>query len=1426
MDFLKACATNVQSVDTSGFAHAVYASGVGEGDDASRSVSLGGLEAVAELRARGALVALFGGLVHVFDVGAGTADVGDVCRRAGLRPVLDAGLEGRERRAALLGAVQGMLSFVLGRQFGVVRCPGWKWRFPAGEGEGVVEVRVETGWFGDAVLRLTTVAEEKRGDGVAGVSPGDVVSLAPFGSRATVSASGSVAGSDQEAWSRIVGAALECEGLSVDEEEDWVCVDVQHDTELSKVLWPARYCLPMNEEESKTSERGIHWKRWFGIGSEESYRNPLAIAQDWFDKSAEREEALQTVTEFPSNEPETTTENAMIPRNAETPSELVTSPPFAQRPEQQNVNGIYPTPPDGLIPGSVPAQPLSSDTGPSAQPDENTNNDFSHGFDEPTDVRGRGHSLASSMGAHGYQDNTDDLFGEEMEDLDFGGDEVGDADFNFFDEPDAPGEVPDILQRGDGAANLSAQEEEGHAADTEPIFPNASVPFEPEMEAVESSKKESESQGDSLMPSTQSGPSPSKELIYDGDGVAELEKDEVTSQPKPLSPFAIKERLLPPPIPASAQQAQQPVSSIRRGSSFNPVEFRNDFKLSAKYNNLPIFDPDALVPDDGLALPPKRKKRHPESQRKRSKTAEPHDGESESESEEDSYESASTASDESLPPKLPWDTRKRKRGGGSDARTPVDGALGRMWPDNFGQQEVDGASTRKLITLLEAVMEGQSQTLGVPSWPCPDASPSQDVTTVAPEDTLAAEFHPMKVARACNVSDSDIVCAAQIFVEQYALTAGNQELWNDFKDPGASAIDSVALDTVRNVVIRSLPAATNMDLTKLALAREAQPRPPPPKGQHRPPPRPETLTGPEIFPFQAPYIRVQRASSHWEMLPSALPFWEALTLEPANGPKNVRAYILYPDNDDLQGPLLDFITELGAAYESCKLGSHVHRTDENDPYTHGLVPVVLEEGETTLSKVLEAWAQTCNALAKDLGEVASDEVDRTIVVYMIDPFVTAQSSQYLGVYSWMLYKAYQDTLKGSKECSDLVVQIIPIDSVASLETLVVPEPKYLASIAQQVYDRCAPSIIPSHTGTLPIATAPAVELASPPPKKINFQLAVDPPQDLLHEGSVMHVAYSRSPDGLWLTVAWTDNTGRYQNLTPFCLLGTSLADTITEVWKRTEDIISARRTSWRIFIVTTDSFDDNVKSCWKEVITSRPRPHPFNVALLSADLDTSLIISTSPANDTFSQNPSAPGAGFLTPASTPQASSAMTVSPDASGHANAPPTPAPSEPAQPPAPPETDPDAHLVDLTDESWGVLLDASTCNNSSTTTNPATETSTPQPPCSHLCHGALIKRGTTLPFPPNPSTSPTNQTTAKPLPLLRINLNWSVRVSANSGGFNDATSVLESGLLLKQALWMYRNLGLLGRVRGVRETREGTVPWHVAVAAAAGRGLGGFL
>ena len=213
----------------------------------------------------------------------------------------------------------------------------------------------------------------------------------------------------------------------------------------------------------------------------------------------------------------------------------------------------------------------------------------------------------------------------------------------------------------------------------------------------------------------------------------------------------------------------------------------------------------------------------------------------------------------------------------------------------------------------------------------------------------------------------------------------------------------------------------------------------------------------------------------------------------------------------------------------------------------------------------------------------------------------------------------------------------------------------------------------------------------------------------------------------------------------------------------------------------------------------------LHVTLLSIQADPSIQLMPPPLLEGEGSigNGTGQGAAFLTPASTPHATN-TTVSPDASGQINnAPPTPAPSEAISNAV--ESDPDAQLVDLTDETWGMLLAPPfICRSSS---SPGA-----------LAKGLLLERGDALP------TSSTSK-----LHGLEVSLHWDLRV--RPGGTIDEGPARQAEVTLREVLKLYRHLCLLAKVRhlrGVRGEREVAelMPIHIICAERAADALNGFL
>ncbi|KAK0326569.1 mediator of RNA polymerase II transcription subunit 13 [Friedmanniomyces endolithicus] len=1319
---------------------------------------------------------------------------------------------GQPIQSALLNAIEAAVTFQLAGIPSVTHVDPYTWFVDTCEDnseqhKGGLLLRLRLSFLDDGTLYATITMRRSsmspvRTRGETGTS----VILAPSGRRAWHLGDESVGTPvfDSDQWKSMVAASLQVE---VGDCVEWVRVQSLGDEREECFVWPAHLCFEHKAHPCLDIEE-CNWRSYFRASEgETSFTHPLTAAEDWFTGATERAAAVGRMRFEAMDDDEFVSESTA----GEEEGEVTTSPPFVQRTADQQAT-IYPTPPDVLL----QAQPASQQLGPEILANSSTLIDpssFGADFLPISDELESRQLTSSSSNQLAAQRGNDDLFGDLGGEMDFGTGEVGDEDFDFFNEEEdatATAVVDDdneILEAEDGGADI-VDIGGDHDPDVADIVAATSRSYEAhDVNAATVQQLES-----ALIPLDDNlfaeSPLMPVELATDPtQAITQHEPD------KPLSPFGIRERLLPPPVPASVKSALQHTEDPRR-NAFNPLAFRADLEIgrrfSAEYGPGEYKAYDSELPMAmHTSLPPKRKK--PRMQRLSDSDSDA--SEYHSESEEDSYESASSVSDENMPPKTPWRTKKRKRADYEEHA--LSGELQCM----LRNEEVnDGGSETRDEAELRAVLQRVSK---IPKNDDASWLPMQIGETFENRSTLSSE-HLSSPERVLSLTKLDLVYTAQLVSEQAisCLPYIVEQLdWFSSTHDTGSASGSAVHTLVHQLIEHLLPDTTRSDITRLAMtpdppgravsaplaARPGQPRPPQRSDGGSP--------GPEIVAVPPPFVRVQRGNDSFEMLPPALDFWEALSLAPTNGQKHVRAYCVCPLNEDLQRLTDNFLRDLGIRYEDCKLGSHTHirYVDENnhlDEYEDGLASVDLGKDDS-IEGGMRAYAGACTKLGEFLATIGADEPDRTFVIYFLSPFPREHRvMQHLCACFWLLCREYRErTSKAlrNQPQSDVVLQILPIGIVAAPDTLVMLDAKQLGALAKEVYDRCppAPDGDQDTKSALSSYTAPLVELASPPPKRIGFQLTAEPPNDLLHEGSSLHVAYALSSDGLWLTAAWVDSTGHYQSCSSYCLRGRAFANVASEVWERTKEILAGREVTWRVFIIASGIINESYKDCWREII-ARPRKQPFSVTLLSAQLDLDLKLSPphTATPDETTTNIALTAAGFLTPVSTPIATTSMTFPSDITGTA-ALPTPAPSDAALA----ESNPDAHLIDTADESWAVLFSSATYN--AITSSPAQSNA--------LAHGALFKRGG------HANTSPICDTQ---LASLGVSLLWTVQVRPN--GNVDAGNVKQAEMTLREMLKMFRGLSVLTRARGlVGNWGEGTcMPVHLVGAVRGAEALDGYL
>lgn len=1405
MDFFKACTTNVYLIDN--LQHTRYRFYRPKTEPVEETDTWTLVQTtLSRLRELNVLCADGQQGIYVFD------DFGEEAQEIlqAFEKIEEDTLEAKDKepvKELFLSSIEGALAFSLAKTSSTLHIAPWTWIcYETGDDE-----TEELQGSAVKVLRKLTpsgalylVPEIRRVDWVPvstdNAVAGTQVLLAPHGRLANVLAAPTKDTICGTSWKDAIAVGIQPQGLRLEDEAKWIVVqDVAADDPPLSFMWPEILCLslsPASGQETAIADES-NWQYWFEIGTQQTaHRNPLAEAEEWF-RDAE-EFGLHRSGTAAAEDYAATQANGNP--STEHNTDNMTSPPFSQRmmDHQAAMAGIYPTPPDGLTQGGSGVQFNTAATPTVAQGDQGA-----IGADtlaSSDDVHFPDYEHKPSIGAESYHMTGEDLFGDDAAEMEIGDNEVDDADFNFFDDDDdmAANVLPEDVDMMDQSMLgmdqpvTNGKPEEPPQRDVEPNTHDfSSISAEPGHQAEREGSLDPEETPDEPKETMKSDPA----KVAPESHASQLEK--------PLSPFGIRERLLPPPVPASVAQSDlKGESENRRTSLFGPIVFRDNLELGPKYSDAVArkdrHSSDPGYVDIGLPLSSKR------SFKGNHQTVQTH--EYEEESDDDSSEVSSSDVDGELPPRTPWDmpdNRKRKRFPEADAMSPsnLSQALPDAEPENASQRQASGHDILETLSRLRDA--------GTPCFAEHQSNSHQTPSLVGLPPPNSRSVRP--ILDIFDISAEDVVYIAQIVNEQAATAIDTADVESALSDATAAEQTSESVSSVRRTVTTALedvfPEFDTCELTTLALTREPVqparsltnsgkgPQQPP-----RPPQRADSMApGPEIFSLPAPYVKIQRGKDSWEMLPTCLPFWETLGLAPASGPKHIRAFCVFPDNNDLQQILERFMADMGTAYEGCKLGTHVHHRnasakDTLDNFEDGMAPVELSD-EVSLEAALRSYANTCSTLGKALASISHRESERSIVVYMVNPFRGHHAAQHLCACFWMLWKAYRENLHKvhrSSTNSDIVLQLLSIDFLASEDTLVVQDAKQMATLARELYDRCPPSSsaqAAEDTSALQILAAPSVELASSAPKRIGFQLSAEPPSDLLHEGSILHLAYALSSDGEWLTAAWIDTTGRYQDSLSLCLRGRSFADAAEEVWERTREIMAARKVTWRIFISTHQDLDASISQCWRS-LCGKPRAQAQCVTMATIQIEPVLqLLLPTEANPNVQE--------FLTPASTPQGSNNLTNSPDVgqTPTANAPLTPGPSEAAASLA--ENDPDAHLVDITDETFALLYHPKLIDLARN---------------AGIANGALFKRGDAEAIPD------TN------LPGLGVSIHWTVQVKPD--GKWDEGSPKQAELTLREVLRMYRHLGLLTKARGLARSGQEVVPVHVEVARRGAEKLNGML
>ena len=1119
-------------------------------------------------------------------------------------------------------------------------------------------------------------------------------------------------------------------------------------------------------------------------------RDPLSFAEEWFTSKDERAGTLaKRQKERQTAEVKSKEQADFDARNLQS----ATYSPVALR-RGSNAGAVYPTPPDaphhpvGVTPsfdGQVstpgnPNQPFAHDVAATPQ---NLNNG-------PMDVDG------DTWSSSGKKDrtNTSMNFNENGNDHDLFGDgggdlfeNVTDADFSFFDEPD----LEDAVQGSIVPAQTSAaHSQEGNAFVVAPATDVSAQSTREETDFImeefkttDEAARHQENKKTEMQP-----PSSRKENVV---AVEEMATDKNKKSPPPSPPFnkeAVFNRLL----------TKRSELLARRSSIFNKVEFESIvLSVDEKYgvNGRFNFSTREKPPkrSEPLALPRteylSRRRKIDLEQSTRTVAQMPRDTE---------IFDNDMIDDPHLLHILDSEMGSQTSEQDDTSHTSEDRPLA-LNPGVKRKWTVDNEGGDDMMSSFNALAVEYEQSVGTPLSMSGSQMPPFDGD---PADWPLTTYFtsPEPDVQSNSLSDVEYIAAAQILADQAVsgtiklpgpvsrVSNGNQTCHYRASRTREllQAVTMVAKACFKDITICNMQSFLEIQGIPILNQGLRLPPRPMPRGSIPDPSRP---TNP--FSLPPPQLEVRRSDSILSILPSAINFWENLGLGPSKGNKDVCAIGVHPNFEGMAANASAFLDQMRSAYESFRLGSH-EKVGAKD-LINSLIPFTLRSSQVSndsqnlasLKQSMEDLAELKETMARLSRVISSLPLEeKNMVIYFMYPVDNGPLLVQICTAFQHLFNLYRRTVaeKRINTRNELVLQLVPLDFVASPTSIMVPLPTEYASLAMEVYDRCI---------NFPLASsAPAILLEQPLPKSIDFKMSATPSASVLQENSCLHIAYAQSIDDRWIAAAWTDNGGTHQMTASYCLgrknepISMPFSDVANEIWETTMDIISAKKIHWRVMITRIGVMDPSEIEFWAGLQATESEAQ-INLTLITVQTDPSLrllppSITLSPTSNTAQS--------VITPVSTPQALQSSIVSPDQSQ--STPPSRdtggSAATPGENAAEPEAD--ARLIDYTDQTWGAVL-AHRLNNSNSLLE-----STPA-----LISGYLIKRGgMNLDDPPI---------------VMEVNIVYS-EVTGNPRTFHEG--------LLREIFGYYRGLGTLARARSIVDSVKDIRPWHIAAVEKAVKAL----
>ncbi|ELU39815.1 hypothetical protein AG1IA_06155 [Rhizoctonia solani AG-1 IA] len=375
------------------------------------------------------------------------------------------------------------------------------------------------------------------------------------------------------------------------------------------------------------------------------------------------------------------------------------------------------------------------------------------------------------------------------------------------------------------------------------------------------------------------------------------------------------------------------------------------------------------------------------------------------------------------------------------------------------------------------------------------------------------------------------------------------------------------------------------------------------------------LVSPRLDKPRVPKVAVGHSGQVVQVYAPALRFWEVVGLEPVGGAKDVVAYAVVEEGEEV-GVVKRWMERVGQVYETRRLGKHV-------------------VGDVGGGVVSVKW----ESMVKTLGEYSIRVlrgIANSVVVSFISSLPLTQSHIILYLiipqraFSSPALRSFIPTLESNKFISTLSehrhrlsTHLVPASLLFDHSTTPPESRQRLVSTALSVYDRIPRTVgrrirreiisldIPAHTSV----HVPAYTLARPLAPRFRFSMDwPDAQREVFDRHMFLHVGYSYSKSKRWLGATCIDERGEAYETKVWMCEEWSVGKVIAKVWSFAMRFAKRAAIEWRIVFCKMGEMEWDEVQAWEAHTSAKMSGDTrlgMHVSVLRFDLVTGLALSTS-----------------------------------------------------------------------------------------------------------------------------------------------------------------------------------------------------------------------